>query len=76
MITLRITQIGDSAALILPEEVLAKLNAKEGDDLLLLPLPDGALRLTTSDLEFQRQLEAGRKVMREHADVLRELAKR
>ena len=71
---LEITTIGDSAGIVLPEEVLSSLNVQVGDFIFLTESPDG-LRITPVDPEFEEQMELARKVMRERRDLLRELAK-
>jgi hypothetical protein len=45
---LKITKIGNSAGVILPKEVLARLRVGLGDSLYVSEAPDG-IRLTASD---------------------------
>jgi putative addiction module antidote len=71
---LELMAIGDSVGIVLPEDVLAQLNAREGDFLFLTEAPDG-FRITPYDPDFEEQMELARKVMRERRDLLRELAK-
>ena len=70
---LKITTIGNSAGVILPKELLARLRVEKGDELYALETPDG-IRLTVHDPEFARQMEVAEQVMREHRDLLRKLA--
>jgi putative addiction module antidote len=72
--TVKITTIGSSVGIVLTKEVLALLNAEKGDSLYITKTPNG-IELTPYDKEFAEQMSAGRKVMRKHRDVLRELAK-
>jgi putative addiction module antidote len=72
--TVKITTIGSSAGIVLTKEVLALLNVEKGDSLYITKTPNG-IELTPYDKEFAEQMSAGRKVMRKHRDVLRELAK-
>ena len=74
MATLKLRAIGNSVGVVLPKELLAKLNLGEGDVLHLVDAPDG-FRLKRHDPEFERQMEVARRVMRERRAVLRELAK-
>lgn len=74
MLALKLTQIGNSVGVVLPKEALARLKVEKGDTLYLTEAPDG-LRLTPYNPEFETQMEAARKIMKEHRDVLRELAK-
>ena len=70
---LKITAIGNSAGVILPRELLARLRLEKGDELFALETPDG-IRLTTYDPEFARQMEVAEEVMRKDHNVLRKLA--
>ena len=70
---LKITAIGNSAGVILPKELLARLRLEKGDELHALETPDG-IRLTKYDPEFAAQMEVAERVMREHRDLLRKLA--
>jgi putative addiction module antidote len=72
--TLKITKIGNSAGIILPKEVLARLRAAIGDTLYLSEAPDG-VRLTAADPGFEAKMEAAEAIMREDRDILRVLAK-
>ena len=70
---LKITAIGNSAGVILPRELLAKLRLEKGDELYAVETPDG-IRLTTYDPVFAAQMEVAERVMREDRDLLRKLA--
>jgi putative addiction module antidote len=72
--TLKITKIGNSAGVILPKEVLARLRVGPGDTLHLTESPDG-VRLTAADPDFAAKMEAAEAIMREDRDILRVLAK-
>lgn len=74
MHTLKLTQIGNSVGVILPKEVLAKLDVSKGDEIYLTESPDG-LRITVNNPEFEAQMKAARDIMKERRAVLRELAK-
>lgn len=70
---LKITAIGNSAGLILPKELLARLRVEKGDELYALETPDG-IRLTTYDPEFAAQMEVAEEVMRKRRSLLHKLA--
>ena len=74
MNTVKITRIGDSAGLVLPEEVLAHLRVGPGDTLLLTEAADG-VRLTAAGSAFAAKLAAAEEIMREDRDILHVLAK-
>lgn len=71
---LKITRIGNSAGIILPKDVLARLRVGLGDTIHLSEAPDG-VRLSAHDPDFAATMEAAEGIMREDRDILRELAK-
>ncbi|MDY7097968.1 MAG: AbrB/MazE/SpoVT family DNA-binding domain-containing protein [Pseudomonadota bacterium] len=71
---LKVTKIGNSAGVILPKEVLARLRVGPGDVLYVTEAPDG-IRLTATDPSFAEKMEVAERIMREDRDILRELAK-
>lgn len=71
--TVKITAIGNSAGIILPKEVLAKLNVVKGDSLYLLDTPTG-IELTSYQPDFAEKIEIAKSIMQENRDVLRRLA--
>lgn len=70
---LRITTIGNSAGVILPKELLARLRLGKGDALYALETPDG-IRLTVFDPELAAQMEVAEQVMRKRRTLLNKLA--
>lgn len=71
---LKITAIGNSAGVILPRELLARLRVAKGDALYATELPDG-IKLAPFDPKLASQMEVAERVMREDRNVLRKLAK-
>ncbi len=71
---LKITKVGNSAAVILPKELLARLRVALGDTLYATESPDG-IRLTAADPDFAAKMEMAEAIMREDRDILRALAK-
>lgn len=72
---LQIRKIGNSVGVILPKELLARLNLKEGDKFYPVEQPDGSLRLTPYNPKHARTMKIARDVMREYRDTLAALAK-
>ena len=70
---LKITAIGNSAGVILPKELLARLRVDKGDELYALETPDG-VRLTTYDPELAAQMEVAEEVMRKRRSLLKKLS--
>ncbi|HGG61184.1 MAG TPA: AbrB/MazE/SpoVT family DNA-binding domain-containing protein [Gammaproteobacteria bacterium] len=70
----KVTQIGNSAGVVLPKEALKKLDVSRGDELYLVETPEG-LMLTPYDQAFEAQMEAAEKVMKRYRNALHRLAK-
>jgi putative addiction module antidote len=70
---LKISKIGNSAGIILPKELLARLRVELGDSLYASETPDG-VRLTASNPDFEAKMTASEAIMREDRDILRILA--
>jgi putative addiction module antidote len=71
---LKITKIGNSAGVVLPTELLARLRVGPGDTLYATEAPDG-VRLTAADPDFEEQMKVAEAIMRNDRDILRVLAK-
>lgn len=71
---LKVTQVGNSLAVILPKSAAHDLNVEKGDTLWLSEAQSG-YRITPYDPEFAEQMDAARKLMKKRRNVLRELAK-
>jgi len=70
---IKLTHIGGSIALILPEEVLARLKLEQGDAVFLTEIRDG-YAITPYDAELDEQLRAGHEIMFQYRDIFLELA--
>lgn len=70
---LKITTVGNSAGVVLPKELLARLRLQKGDSLYVTEVP-GGIKLEPYDPEFERQMAVAEKVMHEERDLLRKLA--
>ena len=71
---IKITTIGNSAGVILPKELLARLRLEKGDTLYATELPDG-IKLSPFDVKLAAQMETAERIMRKDRNVLRKLAK-
>jgi putative addiction module antidote len=72
-VTAKIISVGNSAGIILPREILARMNVGKGDTLYITEGSQG-IRLMPFDQDFAAQMEAAREIMRENRDVLQRLA--
>ncbi len=70
---LKITTIGNSAGVILPKELMARLRLEKGDELYALETPDG-IRLTVYDPTLAEQMEVAERIMRDRRSLLHKLA--
>jgi len=70
---LKIIKVGNSVAVILPKDVLARLRVGQGDALYVSESPDG-VRLSASNPDFADKMATAERIMREDRDILRVLA--
>jgi putative addiction module antidote len=75
MMKLEVQTIGNSTGLILPEELLEKLNLSRGDWLFATQNVDGSLRLSLLDPTFEKGMEIAERGMKNYRTALTELAK-
>jgi len=61
MYTLQLTQIGEELGVSFPEDLLARLELQEGDQVFLIELP-GGLFLTARDSEIEAQLRTAAEI--------------
>jgi putative addiction module antidote len=74
MTKLLIRKIGNSEGIIIPKEILSRLQIEAGDDLFLTETKEG-IKLSAYDPTFEKQLASAKKGMRKYKNTLRELAK-
>src|SRR5260370_3727583 len=63
---LQIRKIGNSVGVILPKELLARLNLKEGDKFYPVEQPDVSLRLTPFNPKHARTMKIDCKIMHDY----------
>jgi putative addiction module antidote len=74
MYTLKISRVGNSLAITLPQEALEKLKVQEGDSVFVTETPTGII-ITASNPDFEKAMEAYRKVSTKYRNALHELGK-
>jgi putative addiction module antidote len=74
MAVLKLTPVGTSTGVVIPKEMLERLNVHDGDELFAVETSEGYL-VTAYDPEVERQLKVAQKFMSEHEATLRVLAK-
>lgn len=71
--SVKLTTVGNSVGMVLPKEILARLNVKKGDTLYLTETPDG-VQLTPYRADFDATMQVAHDIMRRYRDTLRKLA--
>ncbi|MES2336915.1 MAG: AbrB/MazE/SpoVT family DNA-binding domain-containing protein [Pseudomonadota bacterium] len=71
---LKVTKVGNSAAVLLPKELLAQLRVAIGDRLFVGDMPHG-ISLSARDEDFVTAMTAAEEIMREDRDILAVLAR-
>jgi putative addiction module antidote len=72
---LEVKRVGNSTGLILPKELLGKLNLAQGDWLYVTENSDGSVRLSAYDPAFEKGMKIAEKAMKTYRNALAELAK-
>jgi putative addiction module antidote len=75
VLALKLRKVGNSVGLVLPKEALARLNAVEGDTLVLTETTDGGFRVTPQNADFEKKMAVVESLNRRYRNTLRELAK-
>lgn len=72
--TLKLTTVGNSVGVILPEEILNKLRVGIGDTLYVMETFQG-IEITPYRCNLSAQMDAAEEIMHENRDVLGRLAR-
>jgi putative addiction module antidote len=72
--TLKLRRIGNSLGVVLPKELLAKLNVGEGDQLIVSETPEGLVLKATND-DMADLMKLAENIMAKRRRVLKALAK-
>jgi putative addiction module antidote len=75
MVELKIRKFGSSLGVILPKEVIDRLQARNGERLSLIESGDGDYRLTPYDPAFEEKMAKAGKIMKRYRNTLHSLAK-
>ena len=75
MIALKLARIGASTGVVIPEDMLARLNVGEGDTLYAIQLADGGYRLTPNDPDFAEKLARVDDIASRYRNALEALAR-
>ena len=75
MVEVKIRKFGNSLGIILPKEVLNRLNSGDGEKLFLIEAPDGEYRLTPYDPAFEKKMAKAEEIMARYRNTLHALSK-
>jgi putative addiction module antidote len=74
-VKIEIKRIGNSDGLILPRELMQRLDLKRGQQLHIVELAGGGFQVLPYDPDFEKTMETADEVMDEYKDTLAALAK-
>jgi len=74
-VKIEIKRIGNSDGLILPREVMQRLDLHRGQQMHLVELAGGGFQVLPYDPDFEKTMEAADEIMDEYRDTLAALAK-
>jgi putative addiction module antidote len=75
MTALELIAVGESTAVVIPDDILARLNVKKGDVLHVVETTDGELRLIRFDAALAAKMDKAEDIMRRYRNTLDALAK-
>jgi putative addiction module antidote len=75
MTKLKLTAVGTSTGVVIPKEMLTRMNVRKGDLLYAAETTDGGYRLTPYDPDFAEKMDKAEEIMRRYRNTLRALAK-
>jgi putative addiction module antidote len=74
-VKIEIKKIGNSDGLILPRELMQRLDLKRGQQLHITELAGGGFQALPYDPDFEKTMEIAEEIMDEYRDTLAALAK-
>jgi len=75
MVELKVRKFGNSLGVVLPKEVINRLQASDGEKLFLIEAGNGDYRLTPYDPLFEKKMRKAEEIMHRYRNALRALAK-
>lgn len=72
---LELKKIGNSTGLILPKELLARLNLEQGDEVVVTEGPDRTITVSPYADDDEETMRIARQVMKDYKNTLKALAK-
>jgi len=75
MVELKVRKFGNSLGVVLPKDVIQRMQSGEGERLFLTESPDGAYRLTPYDPAFEKKMTKAEDILRRYRNTLQALSK-
>jgi len=75
MVELKVRKFGNSLGVVLPKDVINRLQTKDGQPLFLIEAPDGSYRLTPYDPAFEKKMAKAGDIIGRYRNTLHVLAK-
>jgi putative addiction module antidote len=75
MVELKVRKFGNSLGVVLPREVINRLNTADGEPLFLIEAADGSYRLTPYDPGFEKKMKKAEEIIGRYRNTLHTLAK-
>ena len=75
MVELKVRKFGNSLGVVLPKEVINRLQTKDGAPLFLIEAPYGGYRLTPYDPAFEEKMAKAEDIIGRYRNTLHVLAK-
>jgi putative addiction module antidote len=75
MVELKVRRFGNSLGVVLPKNVIERLNTGNGKPLFLIEVADGGYRLTPYDPAFEQKMNKAEDIIKRYRNTLHVLAK-
>ena len=75
MVKPKVRRFGNSLGVVLPKEVINRLQAKDGEALFLVEALDGSYRLTPYDPSFEQKMQKAEDIISRYRNTLHVLSK-
>jgi len=75
LVQLKVRKFGNSLGVVLPKEVINRLETGDGKPLFLIEGPDGSYRLTPYDPAFEKKMKKAEDIIKRYRNTLRALSK-
>ena len=75
MVELKVRKFGNSLGVVLPKDVINRLQTRDGGKVFLIEAADGDYRLTSYDPLVEKKMKKAEEIMHRYRDALRALAK-